>query len=40
MILMKYGLLSFLATLAAFSLGLVAHAEEAEEVELEVRGMT
>jgi hypothetical protein len=31
---------SFLATLAVFSLSLVARAEEAKEVELEVRGMT
>lgn len=37
---MKKGILSFLLTLAAFSLGLVVRAEEAKEVELEVRGMT
>jgi hypothetical protein len=36
---MKKSLLSFLLTLA-FSLSLVARAEEAKEVELEVRGMT
>jgi len=37
---MKKSLLSFLVTLAVFSLSLVARAEEAKEVELEVRGMT
>ena len=36
----KKSLLSFLVTLAVFSLSLVARAEEAKEVELEVRGMT
>jgi hypothetical protein len=30
----------FLVTLSAFSLSLVVRAEEAKEVELEVRGMT
>lgn len=37
---MKRGILSFLVTLLALSLGLVVRAEEAKEVELEVRGMT
>ena len=37
---MKKILLSFLATLAAFAFGLVVRAEEAKEVDLEVRGMT
>jgi hypothetical protein len=37
---MKKSLLSFQVTLAAFSLSLVVRAEEAKEVELEVRGMT
>jgi len=37
---MKKSLLSFLVTLAALSLSLVVRAEEAKEVELEVRGMT
>ena len=37
---MKKSLLSFLVTLVVFSLSLVARAEEAKEVELEVRGMT
>jgi len=36
---MKNGFL-FLVTLLAFSLSLVVRAEEAKEVELEVRGMT
>ena len=37
---MKKSLSLFLVTLAAFSLSLVVRAEEPEEVELEVRGMT
>lgn len=37
---MKNSVFSFLLTLAAFSFGLVARAEEASELELEVRGMT
>ncbi len=37
---MKKGIVSFLVTMAAFSLGLWVRAEEAKVVELEVRGMT
>lgn len=37
---MKKSLLLFLMTVAVSSLQLVVHAETAQEVELEVRGMT